>query len=56
MSTHTNAVKAQITNSMMQRIAILDQLQRYEDSYALTQEFREWILDLKLTNKISKQT
>ena len=40
---------------MMQRIAILDQLQRYEDSYALTQEFREWILNPKLTNKISNQ-
>ena len=56
MSTHTNAIKAQITNSMMQRIAILDQLQGYEGSYTLTQEFREWLLDLKLTNKISNQT
>ena len=56
MSTHTNAIKAQITNIMMQRIAILDQLQRYEDSYTLTQEFREWLLDPKLTNKISDQT
>ena len=56
MSTHTNAIKAQITNSMMQRITILDQLQRYEDSYALTQEYREWLLDPKLTNKISDQT
>ena len=55
MSTHTNAVKAQITNSLMQRIAILDQLQCYEDGYALTQEFREWILNPKLTNKISNQ-
>ncbi len=25
------------------RIAVLDSLQRYEDSYAITQEFREWI-------------
>ena len=56
MSTNTHAIKAQITNSMMQRIAILDQLQCYEDSYALTQEYREWLLDPKLTNKISDQT
>ena len=26
------------------RIASLDQRERYEDSYALTEEFREWIL------------
>jgi hypothetical protein len=26
------------------RIASLDDLERYEDSYALTEEFREWIL------------
>ena len=25
------------------RIAFLDSLERYEDSYAITQEFREWI-------------
>ena len=25
------------------RIAVLDVLERYEDSYAITQEFREWI-------------
>ena len=26
------------------RISLLDNLERYEDSYALTQEFKEWIL------------
>lgn len=26
------------------RIAVLDSAERYEDSYALTQEYREWIL------------
>ena len=25
------------------RIALLDSVERYEDSYAITQEFREWI-------------
>ena len=26
------------------RIAVLDSEERYEDSYAITQEFREWIV------------
>ena len=25
------------------RISLLDSIERYEDSYAITQEFREWI-------------
>ena len=25
------------------RIAVLDELERYEDSFAITEEFREWI-------------
>ena len=25
------------------RVAMLDSLERYEDSYAITEEFREWI-------------
>ena len=56
MSTHTNSVKAQITSNVMQRIAILDQLERYEDSYAMTQEFKEWLLDPKLTSQMSTQS
>ena len=28
------------------RISVLDNLERYEDSYAITQEFREWIICL----------
>ncbi len=31
-------------NWSVARIASLDARERYEDSYALTQEFREWIL------------
>ena len=49
------------------RIAVLDQTERYEDSYALTQEFREWITSngeypehlelsvLKAPNKLNSQ-
>ena len=33
-------------NWSVARIASLDARERYEDSYALTQEFREWILCL----------
>ena len=28
------------------RISMLDNLERFEDSYAITQEFREWIICL----------
>ncbi len=29
------------------RIALMDSVERYEDSYAITQEFREWIICLE---------
>ena len=44
-STEANVIKAQVVSEMMHRIAVLDQEQRYEESYALTQEFRVWLLD-----------
>ena len=39
------------------RISMLDNIERFEDSYAVTQEFREWIICLnqhpeKLENSI----
>ena len=45
MSIEADSIKAQVVSEVMQMIAALDQEQRYEDSYALTQEFREWLLD-----------
>ena len=45
MSIETDAIKAQVVSELIQRIAALDQEQRYEDSYALTQEFKEWLLE-----------
>ena len=48
MSSEAEFIKIQIVNQVMHRIAILDQVQRYEDSYALTQEFREWLLDPRI--------
>ena len=29
------------------RMSLLDSIERYEDSYAITQEFREWIICLE---------
>ena len=48
MSIEVDSIKAQVLIEVMQRITALDQAQRYEDSYALTQEFREWLLDPRI--------
>ena len=37
------------------RIAVLDSEDRYEDSYAVTQEFREWITCLGETTRCSRK-
>ena len=48
MSIEADSIKDQIVSEVMQRITDLDQEQRYEESYALTQEFREWLLDPRI--------
>ena len=48
MSIEADSIKAQVVIEVMQRITALDQAQRYEDSYALTQEFREWLIDPRI--------
>ena len=48
MSIEADSIKAQVVSEVMQRITDLDQEQRYEESYALTQEFREWLLDPRI--------
>ena len=48
MSIEADSIKAQVLSEVMQRITVLDQEQRYEESYALTQEFREWLLDPRI--------
>ena len=55
MSIEADSIKAQVVIEVMQRITALDQAQRYEDSYALTQEFREWLLDPQIQPS-SRQT
>ena len=48
MSTEADSIKAQVLSEVMQRITVLDQEHLYEESYALTQEFREWLLDSRI--------
>ena len=45
MSIRPNLFKFLVVESVLSRIYVLDQSQRFEDSYAITQEFREWLLD-----------
>jgi hypothetical protein len=33
------------------RISVMDNLERYEDSYAIAEEFREWILHIGEKNE-----
>ena len=33
------------------RISVMDTLEKYEDSYAIAEEFREWILHIGEENK-----
>ena len=48
MSIESDSIRAQVLSDVMNRIVVLDQAQRYEDSYALTQEFKEWLLDPRI--------
>ena len=33
------------------RISVMDTLEKYEDSYAIAEEFREWILNIGANNE-----
>ena len=48
MPAESDSIRAQVVSDVMHRIADLDQAERYEDSFALTQEFREWLLDPRI--------
>ena len=48
MSIEADFIKAQVLSHVLNGIAELDQVQRYEDIYAMTQEFREWLLDPRI--------
>ena len=51
MSVRPNFFKVLVVKSVLSRISVLDKTQRFEDSYAITQEFREWLLDPSLDLK-----
>ena len=38
------------------RIAVLDTLEKYEDSYAIAEEFREWIIHIGENNENLKDS
>tara|TARA_B100000945_G_scaffold282060_1_gene250163 strand:+ start:354 stop:578 length:225 start_codon:yes stop_codon:yes gene_type:complete len=38
------------------RISVMDTLERYEDSYAIAEEFREWILHIGENNENFKDS
>ena len=38
------------------RISVMDTLERYEDSYAIAEEFREWILHIGEDNENLKKS
>ena len=43
-------LRQQLTKGVWRRILKLDNLQKFEESYALTQEWREWLLDPQINN------
>ena len=44
------ALRQQLTRDIWRRILKLDNLEQFEESYALTQEWREWLLDPNINN------
>ena len=38
------------------RISVMDTLERYDDSYAISEEFREWILHIGENNESLKDS
>ena len=44
------ALRQLLTRTIWKQIHKLDNLELFEESYALTQEWREWILDPQINN------
>ena len=44
------ALRQQLTRDVWKQILKLDDLEQFEESYALTQELREWLLDPQINN------
>jgi hypothetical protein len=43
-------LRQQLTKDVWRQIIKLDNLEQFEESYALTQEWREWLLDTQINN------
>ena len=52
MSAELDSIKSQVLTRVIERIQYLDRQECYEDSYALTEEFREWLLDPQLDSTL----
>ena len=44
------ALRQKLTRDVWKQILKLDDLEQFEESYALTQEWREWLLDPQINN------
>ena len=43
-------LRQQLTKDVWRQIIKLDNLEQFEESYSLTQEWREWLLDPQINN------
>ena len=43
-------LRQQLTENIWRQIIKLDNLEQFEESYSLTQEWREWLLDSQINN------
>ena len=43
-------LRQQLTKDVWRQIIKLDNFEQFEESYALTQEWREWLLDPQINN------
>ena len=43
-------IKQKLTQDIWKQIIKLDNLEQFEESYSLTQEWREWLLDPQINN------
>ena len=48
-------LRQQLTRDVWRRILKLDNLEKFEESYALTQEWREWLLDPQINNNFWRE-
>ena len=47
-------LRKKLTQDVWRQIIKLDNLEQFEESYALTQEWREWLLDPQINNNFDR--